>query len=69
MTSSISGSLRESAYASKAALNKMVGDLSQATHAQNLDFCLVDPAGSQRYGAHLRRMILRPSRPVQFFLC
>lgn len=44
ITSSISGSLRESAYAcSKAALNKMVGDLAQATHSKNLDFCLIDP--------------------------
>ena len=44
ITSSISGSLRESAYAcSKAALNKMVDDLAQATHTQNLDFCLIDP--------------------------
>ncbi len=44
ITSSISGSLRESAYAcSKAALNKMVGDLAQETHTKNLDFCLIDP--------------------------
>ena len=40
---SISGSLREAAYAcSKAALNKMVGDLAQY-QPQNVDFCLIDP--------------------------
>ena len=44
ITSSISGSLQESAYAcSKAALNKMVGDLSRVPQPQNIDFCLVDP--------------------------
>lgn len=44
ITSSISGSLQESAYAcSKAALNKMVDDLSRASQSQNVDFCLVDP--------------------------
>ena len=44
ITSSISGSLRESAYAcSKAALNKMVSDLSRVPQPQNVDFCLIDP--------------------------
>ena len=44
ITSSISGSLREAAYAcSKAALNKMVGDLARVPQPQNVDFCLIDP--------------------------
>ena len=64
---SISGSLREAAYAcSKAALNKMVGDLARAPQPQNVDFCLIDPAGFLLIWEGPRQMILPPSYQVQF---
>ena len=44
VSSSISGRLDESGYAcSKAALNKLIGDLSKNSKSFEVDFCLLDP--------------------------
>jgi short-subunit dehydrogenase len=44
VSSSISGRLDESGYAcSKAALNKLAGDLSSTYQQRDVDFCLIDP--------------------------